>query len=106
VGSAARRMALTRVRARLPPVTRRTFQGERSASGRRQPLLGPPGHGGVGAQVVPAARCTGAGAATVSARRASCKSGPSSRRSSVKPGRDHPQGRFASHVMAYGHPCG
>jgi len=21
-------------------------------------------------------------------------------------GQDHPQGRFASHVMAYGHPCG
>jgi hypothetical protein len=44
-------------------------------------------------------------AATISARRANCKSGPSSRRSSVKPGRDHPQGRFASHVMACGHPC-
>jgi hypothetical protein len=33
--------------------------GERCAPGRRLPLLGPPGHGGVGARAVPAARHTG-----------------------------------------------
>jgi hypothetical protein len=31
----------------------------RYAPGRRLPLLGPPGHGGVGARVIPAARRTG-----------------------------------------------
>ena len=44
--------------AQLPPVTRRAFQGTLRA-GRRLPHLGPPGHGGVGARAVPAARHTG-----------------------------------------------
>jgi hypothetical protein len=73
--------------AQLPPVTGRAFLGERCAPGRRLPLLGPPGHGGVGARAVPAARRTGRGAATVSAKRANCKNGPFSRRSSIKPGK-------------------
>src|SRR5579875_3888843 len=38
---------------------RSVLSGERCAPGRRLPLLGPPGHGGVGARVLPAARRTG-----------------------------------------------
>ena len=60
---------------------------ERCAPGRRLPLLGPPGHGGVGARLVPRGPPHGLSAATISARRANCKGGPSSRRSSVKPGK-------------------
>jgi len=40
------------------PVTA-NLPGQRCAPGRRLPLLGPPGHGGVGALPVPAARRTG-----------------------------------------------
>ena len=57
-----------------PADHRAGLYGERCAPGRRLPLLGPPGHG-VGARIVPAARRTGPGAATISARRASCKRG-------------------------------
>jgi hypothetical protein len=46
------------------------------------------------------------GAATISAKRASCKSGPPSGALQCEAGQDHPQGRCASHVIAYGHPCG
>jgi len=62
------------------------------------------GRGGVGARVVPAAPRTRPGAATISARR-------ELQEQAILPalqceaGQDHPQGRFASHVMAYGHPC-
>jgi hypothetical protein len=54
----ARRTALTRMRRRYrrSPGGR---SGKRCAPGCRLPLLGPPGHGGVGALAVPAARRTG-----------------------------------------------
>ena len=41
------------------PVTGQASRRERCAPGRRLPLLGPPGHGGVGARPVLVARCTG-----------------------------------------------
>jgi hypothetical protein len=98
-------MTLTRTRRSSRRSQGRAFREKRCAPGRHLPLLGPPGHGGVGALAVPAARRTGR-APPRSAPGARTAKAPSSRRSSVKPGRDHPQGRFASHVMAYGHPCG
>jgi hypothetical protein len=85
-----------------PADTGRTLRGAVRA-GRRLPLLGPAGPRRRRRASCPRGPRHRLGAATISARRAICKSGPSSRRSSVQPGRDHPQGRFASHVMAYGH---
>ena len=56
--SATRRMALTQRRRSSRRSQSGPF-GERCAPGRLVPLLGPPGHGGVGARVLPAARRTG-----------------------------------------------
>jgi hypothetical protein len=55
----AREVPLIRGTAQFSPGIGQPFSGRRSAPGRRLPLLGPPGHGGVGARVIPAARHTG-----------------------------------------------
>jgi hypothetical protein len=47
----------------------RPFKGKRCALGRRQPLLGPPGHGGVGTRVIPPQPPHWPGIATISAKR-------------------------------------
>jgi hypothetical protein len=83
--SAARRAALTQARRSSRCHGRGVLGG--CAPGRRLPLLGPPGHGGVGARVIPKARPASRSAVTINATRATCKAGPSSRRSSVKPGK-------------------
>ena len=72
--------------------------GERCAPGRRLPLLGPAGHGGVGARPVPAA-------AAPAQRRNDQRQARELQERAILPtlqceaGQDHAQGRFASHVI-------
>jgi hypothetical protein len=73
----AREVPLIRGTAQFSPGIGQPFPGRRSSPGRRLPLLGPAGHGGVGARVIPRGPPHRLSAATISARRASCKSGPS-----------------------------
>ena len=59
LGKRRARMMLTRMRRNSRRSPGGAFPRETLRAGRRQPHLGPPGHGGVGAQAVPAARRTG-----------------------------------------------
>jgi hypothetical protein len=71
--------------AQLPPGSWSAFTREPSHAGRLLPLLGPPGHGGVGALQALATRLHYRSAATSQRRRALQGRRPSSRRSSLDP---------------------
>ena len=96
--------ALTRARRSSCP-SPAGLTGKRCAPGRRLPLLGPPGHGGVGA------RHLSPRPAAPAQRRNDQRQARELQKRAILPalqceaGQDHAQERFASHVMAYGHPC-
>ncbi len=85
-GSAPREDAADPDAAQLPPVTGRASEGRRCAPGRRLPLLGPPGHGGIGARAVPRPPAL-AGRRNDQRQARELQSGHPPRRSSVKPGK-------------------
>ena len=67
------------------------------APGRRPPRLGPTGHGGRRRAACPRGPPHRLSPATISARRANCKGGPSSPAPQCEAGQDHPEAGFGAY---------